>query len=73
VENYPAVDESFARLHRAGWSVGEVRMLTVEGPRWSVTGHNGENAIDAHAPSQAEAWHRACEQAEGAGMLGRAR
>jgi hypothetical protein len=32
-----------------------------------------ENAIEAHAPSQGEAWHLACQQAEAAGMLGRAR
>jgi hypothetical protein len=72
VDTYPSVDQSFARLHRAGWSVGDARTLTAVGLAWLITGHNGENAIEARAPSQAEAWHRACEQAEAAGMLGRA-
>ena len=49
----PQVDESFARLHRAGWSVGDARTLTAEGPRWRVSGMNGENAIEARARSQA--------------------
>jgi hypothetical protein len=33
---YPSVDESFDRLHRAGWSVGEVATAT----RWLVDGSN---------------------------------
>ena len=35
---------------------------------WLVSGHNGENFISAVAKSQAEAWHRAVEQAEAVGM-----
>jgi hypothetical protein len=73
VDNYPSVDESFARLHRAGWSVGEVRILTAAGPAWLVTGSNGENAVNARGRTQAEAWHLYCQQAEAAGMLGRGR
>ncbi len=68
---YAAPEESFARLHRAGWSVGDVRLLGTGGPRWLVTGHNGENALSARGATQAEAWHRACEQAEAMGMLRR--
>ena len=64
---YPTVDESFARLHRAGWSVGDVRT----GAEWLVTGSNGENAVNARGRTQAEAWHHACQQAEAAGMLRR--
>jgi hypothetical protein len=71
VDSYPSVDESFARLHRAGWSVGDVRILTTEGTCWVVSGHNGENAVSARGRTQAEAWHLACRQAEAAGMLGR--
>src|SRR5262249_54833510 len=67
----PTSDESFARLHAAGWSVGDVRILTPSGPLWLVTGTNGENAVNAEAVSQAEAWARACEQARALGMLGR--
>ena len=69
--SFRTVDESFARLRRAGWSVGDVRLLTADGPAWVVSGHNGENAVSARGATQAEAWHRACQQAEAAGMLGR--
>jgi hypothetical protein len=65
----PSVDESFARLQRSGWSVGDVAVYTAEGPRWLVTGTNGENHIEARGATQAEAWRRACEQAAAVGML----
>jgi hypothetical protein len=71
--SFPTVEESFARLHRAGWSVGDVRIFTAVGPAWLVSGTNGENALNARGRTQAEAWHRACQQAEAAGMLGRGR
>ena len=66
---FPGSDESFARLQAAGWSVGEVRLAD---GTWVVTGGNGENRIAVRAGSQAEAWHRASEQAAAVGMLGRA-
>jgi hypothetical protein len=66
---YPSVDESRDRLHRAGWSVGEV--ATAAG--WLATGSNGENALNARARTQAEAWWRACEQARAVGMLAKVR
>jgi hypothetical protein len=65
----PTADESFARLHRAGWSVGHVRLLTAAGPAWWVSGTNGENVLSAHGRTQAEAWHNACLQARALGML----
>jgi hypothetical protein len=34
VAAYPAVDQSFGPPRRAGWSVGDVRVLTAEGPAW---------------------------------------
>jgi hypothetical protein len=50
--------------------VGEVAGLTQDGRKlWFVSGTNGENFIRANGASQAEAWHRAREQAEAAGML----
>src|SRR5262249_45430861 len=58
----PSVDESFERLHRAGWSVGEV----ATGGEWIVTGRNGENVLEARGQTQAEAWWQAWEL----GMLG---
>jgi hypothetical protein len=68
---YPPPEESFGLLHWAGWSVGDVRVLTPAGPRWRVAGANGENVIDATGETQAEAWHRAVEQARSLGMPGR--
>jgi hypothetical protein len=55
----PSVEESFGRLRRSGWSVGE----TGSGAGWLVTGTNGENAIRATGRTPAEAWWRACAQA----------
>jgi hypothetical protein len=57
---YPSPDESLSRLRRAGWSVSE----TATAGAWIVSGHNGENMINARGKTQAEAWHRAVEQAE---------
>ena len=65
----PSVDESFDRLHRAGWSLGEYALGPPHAPAWCVEGHNGENRIEARGRTQAEAWWRACEQARAAGLL----
>ena len=51
--------------------MGDVPQWTPAGPAWLVTGANGENVIEAHAATQAEAWHKAAEQARSLGMLGR--
>jgi hypothetical protein len=68
--NCPSSEESFAMLQAAGWSIGDLLLLTDDGPAWLVTGTNGENSIEARAPGQAEAWHKAVEQARSLGMLG---
>src|SRR5262249_47617216 len=65
VSNSPPVDESFDRLHKAGWSVGEV--ATSAG--WLVTGTNGENRLEVFGPTQRAAWWRACDAARAVGML----
>jgi hypothetical protein len=65
VTSYPTVDESFDRLHRAGWSVGEYATALA----WVVTGSNGENVLQAEGRTQAEARWRACQQARAVGML----
>jgi hypothetical protein len=49
MNNYPTVDDSFERLHRAGWSVGDV--ATSEG--WCVNGTKGENRLEVFALTQA--------------------
>jgi hypothetical protein len=69
VGSYPTVDESFERLHKAGWSVGDA--ATPAG--WCVSGTNGENRIEARGGTQAEVWWRACEAARAVGMLARMR
>jgi hypothetical protein len=65
MSNYPTVDESFDRLHRAGCSVGDV--ATSAG--WTVSGTNGENSIADFGGTQAAAWWRACEAARAVGMM----
>jgi hypothetical protein len=50
---YPSSDETFALLHAAGWSVGDVPPLTAHGPVWLVTGSKGENKIEARAVGEA--------------------
>jgi hypothetical protein len=68
--NYPSSDDSFARLHCSGWSVGEAAFLTSDGRiMWLVSGMNGENVVQAHGATQAEAWWRAVEQAQAVGMV----
>jgi hypothetical protein len=67
----PTVDESFAQLHRAAWSVGDARILTAAGAVWQGDATNGGHGIIARAPSQAQVWHLPSEQAEALGMLGR--
>jgi hypothetical protein len=71
VADYPSSDESFALLQTAGWSDGDVRLLTGEGPVWLVRGTHGERKIETRDPVQAEARHMAVEQAQTLGMLGR--
>ena len=65
MSSFPSVDESFAQLHGAGWSVGEHGTAAA----WVVTGSNGENLILAEGRTQAEAWWSACSQARAVGML----
>jgi hypothetical protein len=62
VADFPSPDESFALLHGAGWSVGDLRVLNPQVPLWRGNGANGENVIDSTGETQAEAWFRAVEQ-----------
>jgi len=66
-----AIDDCADRLHRAGWSVGEVRISTDAGALWLISGANGENLIYARASTQTAAWQEACQQARIVGMLRR--
>ena len=42
-------DESFSRLHAAGWTVGDVAAHGESGLVWIVSGSNGEYRIEADA------------------------
>jgi hypothetical protein len=55
---FPSSDESFALLHAAGWSLGDLLLLTDHGPMWLVTGTNGENVVEARAAKAAEFGYR---------------
>jgi hypothetical protein len=57
--------EALDRLHRAGWSVGEI----CASHSWLVCRTTGENLIKAEGRTQVMAWQGACEQAAAAGML----
>jgi hypothetical protein len=50
----PSADESFDRLPRDGWSVGD----TGWAGGWLVTGRNGDNAVWARVSIPAEAGGR---------------
>ena len=64
-------DEALDRLHRAGWSIGDVAAPDgAGGLSWLVWGSNGENLIRAEGATRDEAWGRAVEQARALGMLG---
>jgi hypothetical protein len=63
-------DDSFAHLHAAAWTVGDVAVHGKSGLVWLVTGANGENRIEARGATQDEAWRNAVLQAEAVGMAG---
>jgi hypothetical protein len=63
-------DESFLRLHRSGWSVGDIAGWTPEGLYWLVWGSNGENLIRAEGRIGDEARHNTETQERQVGMSG---
>lgn len=69
ISDAPLWHESYARLHRTGWSIGDAAFAGPTGRDWLVSGHNGENLIRAEGPTQGAAWWGACRQAEAVGML----
>jgi hypothetical protein len=66
----PNSDESFLRLHAAGWSIGDAAYVWRGALVWLVTGSNGENVIRAEGPSRDAAWWAAVGQAQAVGMIG---
>ena len=62
--------DAIGSLHRAGWTISSTAFATTDGGSvWVVSGHNGENLIRADAETEAEAWHRAVDQARSVGIL----
>ncbi len=58
------IDDAHSQLHAAGWSIGDIATLDFAGRRvWHVYGHRGEQRILARAPTQAEVWREALQQA----------
>jgi hypothetical protein len=68
--SYPTADESRDRLHRAGWSLGEIAFGPLAAEVWQVDGQNGENRLLARGRTQSEAWWCACLQAREVGRRG---
>jgi hypothetical protein len=66
--DYPSVDDSFARLHAAGWSIGDTQTLSAKGLVWLVTGYDGKNVIEARGVTQSEAWYCAVQLAKMVGI-----
>jgi hypothetical protein len=64
-------DESFLRLHAAGWSIGDAAYVERGSGVlvWLVTGTNGENLIRAEGTTRNEAWREAVGQALAVGMI----
>jgi hypothetical protein len=64
--------EALDRLHRAGWSNGDIAARDgAGGLTWLVWGANGENLIRTEGATRDEAWAGAVEQARALGMLWR--
>ena len=53
------VDVWQTELREAGWSIGDMAVLTPAGLIWIVFGHCGDQRIVAKAPTQADAWREA--------------
>jgi hypothetical protein len=65
--------KSLERLEYLALNETGITGAGLAGAVWLVTGTNGGNRIEARGETQAEAWHRAAEQAEAVGMLARDR
>ena len=50
------VDEAASRLHRAGWSAGDLATHTASGMIWMVYAHRGLHRIVIRADTQGAAW-----------------
>jgi hypothetical protein len=63
-------DESYLRLHAAGWSIGDAAYVERGSLVWLVSGRNGENLIRAEGRTRDAAWWAAVGQTQAVGMIG---
>jgi hypothetical protein len=68
----PISDESFLRLHAAGWSISAAAYVErgSDDLVWLVTGTNGVKSIRAEGPTRDEAWWAPVGQEAAVVMLG---
>jgi hypothetical protein len=60
-----AIDEHFAAMHAASWSIDDVRFFTATSVLWLVTGSRAGHVISAQGLTLSEeAWANAVELAE---------
>jgi hypothetical protein len=67
---FPTVDELAARLHREGWSAGDMAVKYQRGWVWVVSGQQARRWIVAEAVTQHKAWRRFASAASAAMPIG---
>jgi hypothetical protein len=60
---FPTVDTLAARLHREGWSTGDVAVNYPSGRLWVVSGQRAGRWIVAEGQSQTAAWKQFADAA----------
>jgi hypothetical protein len=55
---HPTIDTITARLHRNGWSVGDMAVRHPTGCVWVVSGQRDGRWVVAEGRTQEEAWRR---------------
>ncbi len=57
------IDDARNALRAAGWSAGDILLITPKGALWAACAYQGEQRIIAKAESQADAWREALAMA----------
>ncbi len=65
----PVPDESFARLHIAGWLLDEAAVAGPAGVTWVITGSSGARRIRAEGPTRTAARWAVVEQVADGGTI----
>jgi hypothetical protein len=61
---HPTVDTIAARLHREGWSVGDVAVKYPTGCVWVISAQRDGRWVVAEGRTQEEAWRAAANRAK---------